>query len=178
MHFFQKKVLVISFILLFPLQIASAEADLYSLIYNEVSAYNGNYQEADWISQAILYASNQYGVDPLLVTAIMEQESKFNFNVISSCGAIGLMQLMPDTAAMLGVNPYNPLDNVIGGVSYLRTQLDNFSNYGDYATTVAVAAYNAGPQAVIKYGGVPPYRQTQNYVISISAIYNRLISAR
>lgn len=162
------------FCLLLPGRIAFAEGDLYSLIYREVSAYNGNYQEADWISQAILYASDAYGVDPILVTAMMEQESHFRINAVSNAGAVGLMQLMPSTAAMIGVNPYNPLDNVIGGVIYLSNQLNRFADRGEYATTDAVAAYNAGPQAVLDYGGVPPYRESQNYVRSIYSIYNRL----
>lgn len=161
---------------LMPTSMASAQADTYSVIYQEISAHNGNYQEADWIAKAILYASDLYGVDPLLVTAVMEQESGFNLQAGSGAGAVGLMQLMPDTANMIGVNPYNPLDNIIGGVIYLKNQLDNFSGWGQYAVTDAIAAYNAGPQAVKNYGGVPPYNETRNYVISIADNYNRLNS--
>jgi len=178
MYCFFKKILLICFCLWLPWQTVSAEGDSYSLIYSEVSAYNGNYQEADWVTQAILYASDIYSVDPLLVTAMMEQESHFHLTVVSPAGAVGLMQLMPATASMIGVDPCNPLDNVVGGVIYLRNQLDRFAGWGDYATTDAVAAYNAGPQVVIQYGGVPPYRQTQNYVSGIYATYNRLNSYR
>lgn len=158
-----------------------AQSDLYSVIYNEVFTYNGNPQEAEWITQAILYASDAHNVDPLLVTSVMEQESHFNINVdingaYSSAGAIGPMQLMPGTANMIGVDPYNPLDNIIGGVIYLKNQLDNFAGWGQYAVTYAVAAYNAGSQAVKDYGGVPPYAETQSYVVGVADKYNRLLS--
>ena len=89
---------------------------------------------------------------------------------------IGLMQLMPDTASAIGVNPFDPLDNVLGGASYLRTCLDDFAGYGDYAVTDAVAAYNAGPQAVYNYGGCPPYAETQDYIVKVSDSYNRLLA--
>ena len=85
------------------------------------------------------------------------------------------MQLMPGTAAMIGVDPYNPLENVLGGASYLRTQIDNFADWGEYAVTDAVAAYNAGSQAVINAGGVPNYRETRQYVINVAANYQRLL---
>ena len=91
----------------------------------------------------------------------MEAESDYHLDSFSPVGAIGLMQLMPDTANGIGVNPYDPLQNVIGGTIYLKYQLDNFSGWGEYSVTCAVAAYNTGPQAVREYGGVPPYRETQ-----------------
>lgn len=150
-------------------------ADVYSVIYNDVAAYQ-DVNTSQWITNAILYASGQYSVDPLLITAIMENESHFNINAASGAGAVGLMQLMPDTANAIGVNPYNPLDNVIGGTIYLGNQLNNFSGWGTYAVTDAVAAYNAGPQAVKNYGGVPPYTETRNYVIKVSDSYNQLLN--
>ena len=151
-------------------------ADLYTVIYSNVSAYNGDAVEADWITNAIMYASGTYDVDPLLITAIMETESHFHLNAGSSAGAIGLMQLMPDTASSIGVDPYDPLGNVIGGTIYIKNQINNFAGWGVYGVTYAVAAYNAGPDAVIKYGGVPPYRATQNYVVKVSNAYNNLLS--
>lgn len=173
----------LKFILIFLLMFISIfnekevnAADLYSVVFQEVSKFNGNYTQAEWITQAIFYSSDLYGVDPILVTAVMETESHFNFNSFSNAGAIGLMQLMPRTAEMIGVDPYNPLENVIGGASYLRTQLDNFSGYGEYSVTNAVAAYNAGGNAVRKYGGCPPYNETINYVYSVAEIYSRLSS--
>lgn len=154
-------------------------ADIYTVIADDVASYNGNAEQVDWITNAICYASAQYQVDPLLITAVMETESHFSFGTFyttSSAGAIGLMQLMPDTASALGVNPFDPLDNVLGGASYLRTCLDDFAGYGDYAVTDAVAAYNAGPQAVYNYGGCPPYAETQDYIVKVSDSYNRLLA--
>ena len=151
-------------------------ADVRSVVYTEVAAYNGDANEAVWITDAICYASSLYGVDPLLVTSVMETESHFNFGSFSGAGAIGLMQLMPGTATAVGVDPYDPLGNVIGGVSYLRSQLDSFAGSGDYAVTNAVAAYNAGGNAVRNYGGCPPYAETQNYVITVNNTYNQLLN--
>ena len=81
-----------------------------------------NQEQTDWITNAILYASSTYSLDPLLLTALLEQESHFNLNAMSGAGAIGIAQLMPGTASMIGVDPYNPLENILGGASYLRTQ--------------------------------------------------------
>jgi soluble lytic murein transglycosylase-like protein len=108
-------------------------------------------------------AAQQYGISPALVDAVMWQESRYNPHAKSSAGAIGLMQLMPGTAQTLGVNPYDPWQNVFGGAAYLRQQLDRFGNNVPFA----LAAYNAGPGAVIKHGGIPPYAETRNYVTSI-----------
>lgn len=152
-------------------------AEVYDVIYNDVISYNRNPEEARWITQAIFYACGEYQIDPILFTAVMEAESGFCFTAVSPAGAVGLMQLMPGTAAMLGVNPYNPLENVLGGAIYLRTQLNNFADWGEYAVTDAVAAYNAGSQAVINYGGVPDYRETRQYVINVADNYQRLLQA-
>ncbi len=108
------------------------------------------------------------GVDPALVKAIIANESGFNANATSNTGAQGLMQLMPGTAAALGVdNAYDPEQNVAGGTKYIKEMLTHFN--GD--VRLAVAAYNAGPGAVEKYGGVPPYAETQNYVQNVLASY-------
>lgn len=152
-------------------------AAVEDVIYSNVAQYNGDAEEALWITEAICYASAVYQVDPLLITAVMENESSFSLGAYSPVGAIGLMQLMPGTADSIGVDPYNPLGNVLGGTSYLRMMLDDFAGYGDYAVTDAVAAYNAGPQAVYDYGGCPPYAETQNYVINVADSYNRLLNA-
>ena len=151
-------------------------ADYYTVIANNVACYNGDAVQVDWIANAILYSCSVYQVDPFLVTAVMQTESQYNLGAVSPAGAIGLMQLMPDTAAMVGVDPYNPLDNVIGGTSYLNTQLNNFGSWGEYGVTYAVAAYNAGGNAVRQYGGVPPYPETQNYVYAVANAYNNLVA--
>ena len=119
------------------------------------------------LSTLIEAAARKYKVDPKLVAAVAEVESNGNQDAVSSVGAIGVMQLMPDTAASLGVDPYNKQQNIEGGAKYLRQMLDTFG--GD--TRKAVAAYNAGPGAVKDYGGVPPYKETQNYVNKVLDIY-------
>ncbi len=119
------------------------------------------------LSGLINNASKKYQVDPKLLSAIAEVESGGNQDETSSAGAIGVMQLMPDTAASLGVNPYDKQQNIEGGAKYLRQMLDAFG--GDVSK--AVAAYNAGPQAVKDYGGIPPYKETQNYVNKVLDIY-------
>lgn len=109
-------------------------------------------------------AANQYGISPALVDAVMWQESRYNPKAVSSAGAIGLMQLMPGTARYLGVNPHDPWQNVFGGAAYLRKQLDRFGNN----VPLALAAYNAGPEAVARHGGIPPYAETRGYVSNIT----------
>ena len=167
---------MMSALMLFSFNFSEVKAaDIFDVIHQEIRYFNGNEQESSWIASAILYASGEYQVDPILITAVMEAESGFNFQSTSSAGAIGLMQLMPETAQMIGVNPNNPLENVLGGTIYLRNQLNRFSGYGQYAVTDAVAAYNAGPGAVIKAGGVPNYSETRQYVVNVYRNYNKLL---
>ncbi len=103
--------------------------------------------------------AKRHDVPEALFLALIQQESGWNRRARSSAGAIGLAQLMPGTAMYLKVNPHDPLENLEGGARYLRMQYETF---GDWR--LALAAYNAGPGAVQKYGGVPPYKETQNYI--------------
>ena len=112
------------------------------------------------VEDLIMQTAVEQGVDPQLVRAIATAESNMNQDEISPVGAIGVMQLMPETAQALGVNPYDVNENVLGGTIYLKQMLDTF----DGNVELAVAAYNAGPNAVLRYGGIPPYAETQNYV--------------
>jgi soluble lytic murein transglycosylase-like protein len=121
-------------------------------------------QSQDVVRQHIQIAATRFGVDSNLVDAVAWQESRYNPQARSTAGAMGVMQLMPGTARQLGVrNPHDVQENVVGGTAYLRAQLERFGNN----VPLALAAYNAGPGAVIKYGGIPPYRETQNYVRQI-----------
>ncbi len=117
---------------------------------------------------ALYGIAQTYGVDPYLVMAVIMQESGGNPNAKSYAGALGLMQLMPSTAAGLSVtNPFNPIQNLQGGIRDLAGLLKEFGGN----IQLALAAYNAGSGSVIRYGGIPPYAQTQNYVKSIMANY-------
>lgn len=127
------------------------------------------------IDEIIETFSNKYNVDSDFIKAIIKQESGFNPKATSKKGAMGLMQLMPKTAKSLGVeDAYNPMQNIEGGVKYIKSLLNQFDNNEKFA----LAAYNAGPNAVKRYGGIPPYKETQNYVNSIMSIYNKVKEAK
>ncbi len=120
------------------------------------------------IKSMIVSAAQTNDVDPDLLDALVNAESSYDPSARSRAGAIGLSQLMPDTAKSLGVNdPFDPVQNLNGGAKYLRGLLDKF---GDVPQ--ALAAYNAGPHAVEKYGGIPPYSETKAYVNRIMSAYN------
>lgn len=133
---------------------------------NLASTSSGN---AD-IDSLIEQYSAKNGLDSAFVKAVIKQESGFQPKVTSHCGAMGLMQLMPATASSLGVkDAYDPEQNIAGGTKYLKGLLDRFG--GD--KSLALAAYNAGPNAVAKYNGIPPYKETQNYVKNIMSMYQK-----
>jgi hypothetical protein len=161
---------------------------LYDLLGQEVQVYVFNHKTRVWpqvymrgaatpwrgklaspqVEAIIQKYANMYGVDPSLVRAVVRHESGFNSQAVSPKGAQGLMQLMPGTAALMGVrNPFDPEQNVAGGVGYLRRCLDRFG----HNVPLAVAAYNAGPDAVARYGTVPPYQETQSFVTSVMGTY-------
>ncbi|MCY0878400.1 MAG: lytic transglycosylase domain-containing protein [Firmicutes bacterium] len=126
------------------------------------------------VQDAIRQAAAATGLSPALLAAVASVESGFDPNAVSSAGAIGLMQLMPETAAALGVNPDNVLQNALGGAEYLKTLLNEFG----HNLSLALAAYNAGPGAVEAYGGVPPYAQTQQYVKDVLSQYQAYAAER
>lgn len=122
------------------------------------------------IKELIAGAASRHQIDPDFVASVVKAESGFNPAAISPKGALGLMQLMPLTAAMLGIeNVLDPGANLEGGTKYLRQLLDQYD--GD--AVKALAAYNAGPQVVEQYGGIPPYRETRAYITRVIDDYNR-----
>ena len=149
---------------------ASLTSDQYVRIYaDRIRTCNRNIEDAlaCKIAACLLDKSRRYGVDPRLTFALVLQESRFNPNAVSSAGARGLGQLMPGTAAGLGVrDAFDVEDNLDGSVRYLANQLQTFGRLSH-----ALAAYNAGPNNVKRFGGVPPFRETKNYVRRIWAQY-------
>jgi soluble lytic murein transglycosylase-like protein len=121
---------------------------------------------SEWIRQA----ATLYQIPEALVRAVIKCESDFDPRAVSPAGAIGLMQMIPETAMRMQVrDPYDPRENIFGGTRYLRVLANTFN--GDLELTIA--AYNAGPGAVSKYGGIPPYEETQNYVVNVVTYYRR-----
>jgi len=117
--------------------------------------------------EMIARVASEQALSPALLKAVVAAESHFNPRAVSRAGAQGLMQLMPETARLLGVeDPFAPEENLRGGGRYLRSLFDR---YGDL--TRALAAYNAGPEAVDRYGGLPPYRETRDYVERVLTYY-------
>lgn len=153
----------LGFLLLFVLYSSNAEA-------RAISELKKRYDPI------IKTVANEYGVDAQLIHSIILAESNYNEFAISTKGAVGLMQLMPETARDYGVeNLYNPTENIEGGVRYLL----DLMNYYDQNLSLSLAAYNAGPQAVEKYGGIiPPYPETKRYVRKVMAYYNQSKAAK
>lgn len=130
-------------------------------------------RDAKQLAYDIEQAARRYNIDPLLLTALIRQESAFYADAMSPVGAIGYGQLMPATAADMGIDPTSPQQNLDGAARYLSWQLATWAGYANQVD-LALASYNAGAGAVQKYGGVPPYAETQNYVATITSDYYQL----
>ncbi len=122
-----------------------------------VPAWQGGYA-GPWLDVA-RSAAVRHGIPEDLFLRLVQQESGWNTGAVSAKGAVGLAQLMPETAVLLGVDPADPDANLDGGARYLRSQFDRFGSW-----PLALAAYNAGPEVVAQYGGIPPYAETEGYV--------------
>ncbi len=134
---------------------------------SDFSSFLGENQSLDSIFQK---AADTYQVPVNLLKAIGKQESDFNPNAVSKCGAQGIMQLMPATAASLGVtNSFDAEENIMGGAKYIAELLNQYNGNVSYA----LAAYNAGSNNVAKYGGIPPFKETQNYVVKVTNYMNQ-----
>ena len=143
------------------------EVDSYNPSDAKIPGTRRSVNRSDWDKYITRYAK-EYGVDENLVRAVIKVESANNPNALSNKGAMGLMQLMPQTAKMLGVNDaWDPEQNIRGGVKYLSQLTDRFN--GDIVKVLA--GYNAGPGRVDQFNGVPPYAETQNYVKKVMNYY-------
>ncbi|MBI4644675.1 MAG: lytic transglycosylase domain-containing protein [Deltaproteobacteria bacterium] len=163
---------------LHDIQTLGNEVQAY-IFHNRTRVWSPNYvyraRKSAWnplpnpqLERLISKYSQQYRVDPSLIRAVMRHESGYNSQAVSPKGAQGLMQLMPGTAALMGVqDPFDPEQNIAGGVGYLRRCLDRFQ----HNVPLAVAAYNAGPEAVAKYHTIPPYSETQSFVQNVLGTY-------
>jgi soluble lytic murein transglycosylase-like protein len=132
--------------------------------FNDTGNNFGEYKKA------IKQASEKFEVESSLIAAVIKAESDFNHRAVSNKGAKGLMQIMPDTASIMNLEePFSPKDNIAAGVRYLSILLDRFK----HDKTLALAAYNAGPETVEAYGGVPPFRETKDFIRRVLYYYKR-----
>jgi soluble lytic murein transglycosylase-like protein len=165
--------------------LASRGLDYVSRYASAVQYFNPRLSsvEAQRLAQSIIYYSVNHGLDPRLIMAVIAVESNFNVNAVSRVGAVGLGQLMPGTANDLGVaDPSHPDQNLDGATRLLRGHLNRVGAVGSTAVQpptweqirLALACYNAGAGAVKKYQGVPPYRETQNYIKKIGRLYYQM----
>jgi soluble lytic murein transglycosylase-like protein len=135
---------------------------VYATVLRHINPQMPSWQSRD-LARRVLVNAERWRIDANMLVAIVTVESSWRTHALSSAGAIGLGQLMPGTAALLGVNPRDPKQNLSGAARYLRGLMQRFGKH----YRLVFAAYNAGPKAVNEYGGIPPYEETQDYVIRV-----------
>lgn len=147
-----------------------AAVAVYAGVLRHINPQMPRWQSRD-LARRVLVNAERWRLDANMLVAIVTVESRWHTHAVSSAGAIGLGQLMPHTAALLGVNPRDPVQNLSGAARYLRGLLGRF---GRKHYDLVFAAYNAGPQAVKQYGGIPPFDETQNYVVRVLSTWEAL----
>jgi soluble lytic murein transglycosylase-like protein len=139
-----------------------ATVAVYATVLRHINPQMPSWQSRD-LARRVLLNAERWRIDANMLVAIVTVESSWHTHAVSPAGAIGLGQLMPGTAALLGVNPHDPKQNLSGAARYLRGLMQRFGRHYN----LVFAAYNAGPKAVNEYGGIPPYEETQNYVVRV-----------
>jgi soluble lytic murein transglycosylase-like protein len=164
---------------------AQASARAIPATQETIAIYAGvlrsyNPQLPEWqskdLARHLLVTANRWRIDPNMLTAIVSVESSWHTHALSYAGAIGLGQLMPGTAAGLGVDPRDPHENLEGAAEYLGDLMKTFAS-SPHRYEFVFAAYNAGPKAVIRYGGIPPYGETQHYVLKVLRAWRHVQSS-
>ncbi|MDQ2681136.1 MAG: lytic transglycosylase domain-containing protein [Candidatus Eremiobacteraeota bacterium] len=158
-----------------PASAANAKTvSVYARVLRTINPHLPDWQSRD-LAAHVLSNASRWKVNANLLVALVTVESRWHTHARSRVGAIGLGQLMPGTAATLGVNPHNPNQNLSGAARYLGGLLSRYLNKPD-RFQLACAAYNAGPKAVLRYGGIPPYLETQNYVVRVMSTWHQINS--
>lgn len=143
---------------------------IYSRVLRHINPQMPSWQSQS-LARRVLVNAERWRLDANMLVAVVTVESRWHTHAVSRAGAIGLGQLMPGTAALLGVNPRDPAQNLSGAARYLRGLVQRF---GTKHYDLVFAAYNAGPKAVTEYGGIPPFDETQNYVVRVLATWETL----
>jgi soluble lytic murein transglycosylase-like protein len=147
----------------------AAAVAVYAKVLHHINPQMPRWQSHD-LARRVLVNAERWRLDANMLVAIVTVESRWHTHAVSRAGAIGLGQLMPGTAALLGVNPRDPAQNLSGAARYLRGLMQRFGRHYD----LIFAAYNAGPKAVSEYGGIPPFDETQTYVVRVLSTWERL----
>jgi soluble lytic murein transglycosylase-like protein len=168
--------LVVALIAVFLSGMAAASADdelQYATLLRTINPHLQVHQSLAY-ARSLVVDAERSNLDPRLIVALVTVESHWRPDAISPVGARGLGQLMPGTAAGLRVNAWDPAENIRGSATYLRAMLNHFAGRGNDTLRFAIGAYNAGPRAVDRYHGIPPYTETENYVRKVLATWRRI----